>query len=442
MKLVLALLALAQLGPDFDIPTPRQYRNDGPPRMQRTDMGTSFAAFEAFPASGTGLAGACSTTAPTGARGEAYTFGRASNGTCSKKGVADTALANGDLVVLSSNQPRIEPGADGVLGVRIEPAHTNNITRSADICNAAWTDVGTPNCLANQAVGVFGTTTMAQITDDDGVTGLEGRSITIASTSLTRRQVSCYVKAGTATEASITLVGTGNSAGNCTGNVTGLSTTTSKRVSCISSTPYAAGLSAVTVTIRVGTVASVTGTIFVEACDDFDSSVGEMLSHVPTAGAPVAMAVENTSNFSGTSAPGLVATAGCSALTFTPLWDTTTASASSHYFMVMSGVAEGRSAYAPAIGLLRTYDGTNELSAAVVYSYGVAKRIITRWDTSLTPQLRVRDNTDNINIDGAYDGTWGGAGSVIQVGQTAATFQAAGIISRIQYDPSTSRCEP
>lgn len=244
-----------------------------------------YAFFEFAPASGAGMPAACSTTAPTGAKGEAMTFARASNGTCTKgtDGLRTTAIADGDLVVLSSNVARVEANSLGELWLLVESAHTNTCLRSAEICNAAWADVGTPNCASDARPGPFGTTTMDQLNDNTDLSQ-EGRSQAITTTSATRHTVSCYVKAGTATEATITLRGTGNAAGDCTGTATALSTSTSKRITCTSAAAYTAALTSVTVSILVGDVAEDTGSIYVEGCDHVVSST-YLLSHVPTTSA-------------------------------------------------------------------------------------------------------------------------------------------------------------
>lgn len=99
----------------------------------------SLAFFEAFPSSGAGVTGgACTTTAPTGAKGEALTFTRAGTATC-QKSAADTGIAVGDVVALSANQPRVE-SIGGFLAFLRESARTNNCPRSEEIDNAAWAD--------------------------------------------------------------------------------------------------------------------------------------------------------------------------------------------------------------------------------------------------------------------------------------------------------------
>ena len=131
----------------------------------------SYAFFEAFPSSGAGTSGACSTTAPTGSKGEVLTFTRASNGTCTKTasgGLATTGIANGDLVVLSSNQPRVEYDSEGVLGLLVESSRTNSCLRSQEIDNAAWTKYNfgsgsIPTVTANYATAPDGTMTAERV---------------------------------------------------------------------------------------------------------------------------------------------------------------------------------------------------------------------------------------------------------------------------------------
>ena len=104
-----------------------------------------FAFFEAF-SNGAGTFGVCSTTPPTGAKGEPLTFARASTATCTKTGsggLATTGIANGDLVTMSSGQPRVEYDSAGTLGLLVESSRINSLLRSEELNNPAWTaDVG------------------------------------------------------------------------------------------------------------------------------------------------------------------------------------------------------------------------------------------------------------------------------------------------------------
>jgi hypothetical protein len=112
------------------------------------------------------MGSACACTTPTGAKGEALTFTRTGNATCSRSGLATTGIQNGDLVTCAANQPRVEPSG-GVLGLRVEGARTNEILRSQEIDNAAWTSgavgVAAPTVTANAATAPDGTVTAERL---------------------------------------------------------------------------------------------------------------------------------------------------------------------------------------------------------------------------------------------------------------------------------------
>lgn len=119
-----------------------------------------FAFFDFAPASGAGMGSACACTAVTGAKGEAVTFTRTGNATCSRQGLATTGIQNGDLVVCGANLPRVE-SSGGVLGLRVESARTNLALRSEEINNAIWLDsvlgVPGPTITANAGTAPDGT---------------------------------------------------------------------------------------------------------------------------------------------------------------------------------------------------------------------------------------------------------------------------------------------
>lgn len=130
----------------------------------------SYAFFQAFPTSGAGTNGPCSTTAPTGARGQVLTFTRGSSATCTKTasgGLSNTGIANGDLVILSSNQPRVEYDSAGTLGLLVEASRTNSLLRSQELNNAAWAGAAVsavvPVVTADAAVQPDGTTTAERL---------------------------------------------------------------------------------------------------------------------------------------------------------------------------------------------------------------------------------------------------------------------------------------
>lgn len=157
MLTLVALLVAAQ--------TPQHWLQRQPNLPQSTGAPLPF--FSAFTASGAGTFGACSTTPPTGSKGEVLTFTRASSATCSKKGLATTGIQPGDFVTMASSQPRVEPGGGGVLRGLREPARTSSLLRSAEFDDAAWiktnSGVAAPTVTANQAVAPDGTTTADRV---------------------------------------------------------------------------------------------------------------------------------------------------------------------------------------------------------------------------------------------------------------------------------------
>jgi len=203
----LFLLALASLTAQADDHRGRFERFCSRTDQGRTNRGflcDSYAFFEAFPASGAGTFGACSTTPPTAAKGEVLTFTRASNGTCTKTatgGLATTGIADGDLVVLSSNQPRVEYDSGGVLGLLVEASRTNSILRSQEIDNVAW---------GSNASGVAGPTLNGAnaATAPDGTVTAEDYSFpAVASTQYSLRSQSAACPASSSVTVTIFVKG-------------------------------------------------------------------------------------------------------------------------------------------------------------------------------------------------------------------------------------------
>lgn len=91
------------------------------------------------PATAAGLTASCAGSAVTGALGETVAVTRASAEFCSKKGLATTSIANGDLVSVSNNLPSVEPDLDGVLGVAVLPSAQALDIQNQDPGNVAWT---------------------------------------------------------------------------------------------------------------------------------------------------------------------------------------------------------------------------------------------------------------------------------------------------------------
>ncbi len=148
---MLALTVALALGQVLALPNP-----EGPIFSQPSLMSRS-AYFEFAPASGAGMGTACACAAVTGAKGEAMTFTRTGDATCSKQGLATTGIVNGDLVVCTANQPRVE-SSGGVLGLRVEGARTNETLRSSAINNAAYVDTTAGGAAAPTLNGADATT--------------------------------------------------------------------------------------------------------------------------------------------------------------------------------------------------------------------------------------------------------------------------------------------
>jgi hypothetical protein len=278
-------------------------------------FGGGLALLEAFTASGAGTTSACSTTAPTGSRGEALTFARAGSATCTKtstSGYATTGIADGDLVTLGNNVARVEYTLGGELGLRREGSATNLLLRSDALTNAAWSDVGTPG-VADGATDPFGGTTGDTITDNDGA-AFEGRSQSITVSAGAAHILHCYLKAGTSLKARLSLDGT-------TGDVSTLSTTTWTRFSV--SDASSSGTS-IAVQVLVGNAAGDTGSVIFGGCGA--ETGARMTSYIITAGSTVARVTDGVPTFPVAIAMGSTASVAISITTnYTPTTGTTLA---------------------------------------------------------------------------------------------------------------------
>jgi hypothetical protein len=205
-------LTLAQLPGDLDGPI---FSNPA------TMGGVTGAFFEFAPASGAGMGAACACTAPTGAKGEALTFTRASTAMCTATasgGLATTGIANGDLVLCTTNAPRVEYDSAGTKGLLVEGARTNSVLRSQELNDAQWTTVGTAMTVtANAGTAPDGTLTAERLQ----IPATSGSGLSLrAQTGLTSgaHTASCYVKGygGTSGALDIYQSGASFSCGACT----------------------------------------------------------------------------------------------------------------------------------------------------------------------------------------------------------------------------------
>ena len=216
----------------------------------------NYAFFEFAPASGAGMGTACACTTPTGAKGEAMTYVRAGNATCSPLGLATTGITNASLVECSANLPRVE-SSGSVLGLRVEGARTNVLTRFIDYANATWADVATPTLTGAQVSPWTGTyANLAVQFDDNDAVAFEGRTQTVTVTAATQYTMSCFVKAGTLAAWTLSLDGT-------TASGTGLSSTTWSRVTVTDASSSGVAIAAQALN---GSVVGDTGTVIWGGC--------------------------------------------------------------------------------------------------------------------------------------------------------------------------------
>ena len=399
---------------------------------QRTDQGRStrgfeqsnYAFFEFAPTSGAGMGAACACATITGAKGETVTLTRASDATCSKQGLATTGIANGDLVTCTTNQPRVE-SSGGVLGLRVDPSATNVCTRFIDYTNAAWADIGTPTPTTGQTSPWAGTyATSAVLYDDNDGAAFEGRTQTVTVAAAATYTMSCYVKAGTLASWTLSLDGT-------TASGTGLSSTT---WSLVSVTDASSSGVAIAAQILNGSTAAGTGTVVWGGCQVEAGAVVTAVQPTVAAAAGRSADAPTVSLGSGTW--------GCEAASFSVAGHNASGSnqrvltlavdASNLYdqYINFSGASLQHFTFLAAT----TRQHTTSNAPAVARS--VSRAVYRQNGTTLVTEL---DGTTTSSTPSAYTALTGT--TTLHLGKyTSGGFELSGIISRIQVDPSPSRC--
>lgn len=156
----------------------------------------------------------CTGTSPTTLQGGSLTFTRASSAHCAK--------SDGTLVLLTTDQPRIEPG-----GILIEAASTNSCIRSNALDNGAWTATNT-TVTANTTVAPEGTATAETLTSTVAGGFVESTAVALVGGAAI---VSSYCKTTSGTQSmAIRLRNTTGASDACTGTIT--ATTTYQRAKC------------------------------------------------------------------------------------------------------------------------------------------------------------------------------------------------------------------
>jgi len=216
---------------------------------------SGYAGFEFAPSSGAGLGSLCGCSTVTGANGEALTFSRAGNATCSLTNF-DTPRV-GDFLTCAANFPRIMRNAKGTLGYFQEHGRTNLVLWSEDFSNVAWTTLATVT--TDTDLSPDGSQDADTINDID-VGSNQTVCQLVTSTAQVQYAGSIYLKAKSLTSASLSVVGVGNSAGDCATGVQALDGGYNK-LSCLSPAVYGAGKTGLMLCLSIGNAASDTGTI-------------------------------------------------------------------------------------------------------------------------------------------------------------------------------------
>lgn len=390
--------------------------NPAGPIFSSPSTSGSLAFFEFAPASGAGMTSACAGTAITGARGETITVSRAGNATCSPHGIATTGITNAALVEVGANLPRVERQSDAVLSLRAESAATNVLTRFIDYTNAVWADVATPTPTAGQTSPWVGTyASSAVLYNDNDAVAFEGRTQTVTVTAATAYTMSCYVKAGTLASWTLSLDGT-------TASGTGLSSTT---WSLVSVTDASSSGVAIAAQILNGSTAAATGTVVWGGCQ---VEAGSFYTAMQPA---VAAAAVRNADVITAAVTNLASNTFCAAATVEPLWGA-------------SNVWPNATAVEPSWGggVFTLVQASGVVATPRTITSAVAVGTFT------SGLQRIRGYEDGVNVVIVY----GGNTNTIAAGAPGDRLGASvgigsgvnpalnGLISRIQLDPSPTRC--
>jgi len=422
--------ALAQNPTGNPSPSPRAWRDDQGWRVWRSTgrTGAGYAFFEFAPASGAGMGTACACAAITSANGTAIAVARTGAATCAKQANATTGILNGDLVeCTNNNEPRVESSA-GNTSLRVEAAATNVLLRFIDIANATWADVGTPILGGGQISPFSGGLSASAISMDDDAAGTqEGRTQTVTVTAAVAYTMSCYVKALTTDQATISLDGT-------TASITGLSSST---WSLVSVTDASTSGVAVVAQILVGDAAADTGSVIWGGCQvELRSQATRM---IPTTAAAVTRNAEVPSVTMPVAMPG---STFCMAATIDVNGSPTTGVA----YSIIEGsqnVASGdvNLVYvfnsARRVDLVASAVRQNSLAGATPPFGSGSTRYVSRFDGST---LDLFQNGVSIDSDTGAAITIDPLGYIYIGADNIPGSQLNGNIWNVQVDPSPSRC--
>lgn len=412
----------------------------------RSDRGlmssASYAMFEFAPASGAGMGAACACAAVTGARGEALTFSRASVGSCIKG--STTSLANGDMVICASGQPRVMPGGDGTgsLGLLVEGSGTNVVTRSEALDNAAYADytsggAAAPTVTADAATAPTGTATADMLTlPTTGLAEDSGRSIAVLTAAAYSAQV--YLRGVTGPgDFDLCIEQTvGATCSTCAYTASSWSLCTVQNVTSI-----AGGR------VLVGHLNTLSGVDLHAAASVYvwglDAKLGAVAtSYVPTAGSATARAIDVATIDLGASAPP--ANNFSAAATKVGMSDSDAPLYSGWFGMSTISTTDvsnrGVYAYKIAAGAV-TCSSANDAATPFASGFAVTTDNPTpqRWACWSSGAIQGNYKGAAMTASAAQTGSFSPA-RYVTIGSIASAFATNGVISRVCVDPDPTRC--
>jgi hypothetical protein len=384
----------------------------------------------------------CQCVNPTGAKGEALTMARTGVASCLKSDAFASGIAPGDMVWCPTNTARLAYAdtTSHQLGLWAERTKTNACLRSTELDDAAWVSVATVT--ADTTPGLDGGVNADTLTDASAL-AVEGSTQAITTASLTRFSWSCFVMAGTANSATMSVTGVGDSTGDCSATATSLSTTTYTRIGCNSAAAYAGALSAVGVFVGVGSTVGVTGTLIVTGCQLEVGTLGFPSSFIHTEASAV---VRNGDNLSYAlpapyAAPATTVAVGCTRACIRPAYwsvGSTTGQPGSAIYTGSSGRGLYRSNGFGTGTTMLWNDGTSEDGYPTNPTFSASSSACyVSWFAGSARLLTVVGGTATA---GAYDGTWGIGVNAVRIGwndsdgATASQYEA--VISQVKFDPT------
>lgn len=390
----------------------------------------NLALIEFAPASGAGMTAPCACVNPTGARGEAMTVTRASSASCSKQGVATTGINNGDLVSCGNDLARVEL-SNGVAGIRTELTRTNQVLRSQEFDNAAWTSsvsgVAAPTITANAATAPDGTST-AERFEVPATTSGQFSYIFQGGFAAAQTTSSIYVRGVSGSGSINVLSGAGPNACLSCSYVSTSWTRCRLNTNGANSTFLFFGNDSASAVCGTGSKGAIDAYIWGAQHEEVGAAGGGgfATSYIATTSASVVRAVEAVSM----AIPDYTFQTLCVAATVEPLWASTT----------------------EAINATGSSIGFSSPTASISFNVGGLPRMVvgaaTAQTTFTSGAQRFRGYDNGTNTVVFYGANTASVAAPVAADRWNATFRlAAGagtlnsIITQVQADPDPTRCQ-